>query len=49
MNIDITLDQDFQIILQNLNKVYGDDLASLNGLSNKALNHSYFINNFIAY
>ena len=47
MNIDITLDQDFQIILQNLNKVYGDDLASLNGLSNKALNHSYFINNFI--
>ena len=47
MNIELQLDEDFSKCLDKLRETYGETLADLNGFSNKMLNHTDFIDNFI--
>lgn len=47
MEINITLDQDFEILLLILRCKYGEKLAEINGLSQNDLNLSKFIDSFI--
>lgn len=47
MNINITLDKDFADELISLKTSYGEEFADINGFSDRALNHSSFIDNFI--
>ena len=47
MQIEVRLNKDFERFLNKLNEEYGDDFAELNGLSQKYLSFSDFIDNFI--
>lgn len=47
MNINIKLDEDFTQALQKLYDDYGQEVAELNGLGERQLNYTYFIDNFI--
>ena len=47
MNISIELDRDFERFLEAMKEKYGEHMLELNGLSEKQLNHTAFIDNFI--
>ena len=47
MNININLNNDFVEIYNRLHTEYGEKLAKLNGFSDKQLNYTEFIDNFI--
>lgn len=47
MNIDVKLTEDFSSYFEELKNTYGERLADLNGLSNKQLSYTDFIDNFV--
>lgn len=47
MNIEIKLDRDFERFIEAMKEKYGERMLELNGLSEKQLNHTEFIDNFI--
>ena len=47
MKIDIKLDKDFENFIEKMKKKYGEKMLELNGLSEKQMNHTEFIDNFI--
>ena len=47
MKLNLELDKNFEYILLKLKKQYGEDLAKLNGLSEKQLDLTEFIDNFV--
>lgn len=47
MNIGVRLDKNFTTKFNSLKETYGEELAGLNGLSNKKLSYTDFIDNFI--
>lgn len=47
MIINIKLDKNFTTCFNKLREEYGDELASLNGLSDKQLSYTDFIDNFV--
>lgn len=47
MDISVKLDRNFTTVFNRLKTQYGDRLAELNGLSDKQLSYTDFINNFI--
>ena len=47
MNIGVRLDKNFTTKFNSLKETYGEELADLNGLSNKKLSYTDFIDNFI--
>ena len=47
MKINIKLDEDFSYELSKLKRTHGEELAKLNGLSDKQLDYTDFIDNFI--
>lgn len=47
MKLNIKLDEDFTKVFNVLRKTYGDELAALNGLSDKQLGYTDFIDNFV--
>lgn len=47
MKLNIKLDKDFTDVFNALRKTYGDELAALNGLSDKQLGYTDFIDNFV--
>jgi ribonucleoside-triphosphate reductase len=47
MNINITLDSDFERKFHQLMEKYGVELAKINGLSDSQVSHTDFIDNFI--
>ena len=47
MFIEIKLDRDFERFLESMKAKYGERMLELNGLSEKQLNHTEFIDYFI--
>ena len=46
MEIQIKLDKDFERYFYNLKEEYGEDFATLNGLSDEQLSYNDFLDNF---
>lgn len=47
MDITINLDKDFERFIQAMKEKYGEHMLELNGLSDRQLNHTEFINYFV--
>ena len=47
MNISIALDKDFERFFNSMKEKYGEHMLELNGLSDKQLNHTEFIDAFV--
>ena len=48
MQVDIKLDPEFAALLSKLKKIYGEELAKLNGFADSQLSYTDFIDNFVA-
>lgn len=48
MEIQIKLDKDFERYFYNLKEEYGEDFATLNGLSDEQLSYNDFLDNFVS-
>ena len=47
LHININLDKDFVTTLKHLNRKYGDQMCYLNGLADKQINYTEFIDQFV--
>ena len=47
MEINIKLDRDFERFVNSMKEKYGEHMLELNGLSEKQLNHTEFIDYFV--